>query len=102
MNGSVLISKTKEILNSDLDIDDANAAFLYAIFPFIEDVESDALTICNEAFPAYNIKLTGFFVNTDESLINIYSAAFDEYAGINTNLSYDTFNKMRIGMENII
>ena len=77
-------------------------SILYAVFPFIEDIESDALTICNEAFPAYDIKLNGFFVNTDESLINIYSVNYDEYAGVNSSLPYDVFNEMRVRMENII
>lgn len=102
MNSSTLISKTKDILNGDNEIDDINVAFLCAVFPYIEDIDVDSLTICNEAIPALGIKLTGFFVNTDESLINIYSVFFDEYAGDFSNLTFDKFTSIKIGMENIV
>ena len=102
MNVSNLLFKTKEVLNSNLDISDPNSAFLYAMFPFIEVVDPELLTICNESFPIYNIKLNGFFINSDESLINIYSSYFDENANDDTNLPDDQLNQMKIGMENII
>lgn len=103
MDATVLTSKTKEILNSNLDISDSNVAFLYAMFSFIENADPEALTICNESFPSYNIKLTGFFINTDENLINIYASLFNEnIKDENTNLSLDDFNKIKTGMVNII
>lgn len=103
MDSTALTSKTKEILNSNLDISDPNVAFLYAMFSFIEDTDSEALTICNESFPSYDIKLTGFFINSDENLINIYASSFNENINDeNTNLSLDEFNKMKTGMLNII
>ncbi|MBO7084346.1 hypothetical protein J6W20_00155 [bacterium] len=102
MNVSNLLFKTKEVLNSNSDISDPNSAFLYAMFPFIEVVDPELLTICNESFPIYNIKLNGFFINSDESLINIYSSYFDENANDDTNLPDDQLNQMKIGMEDII
>lgn len=98
-----LAFKTKQVLNSNLDITDSNSAFLFAMFPFIEDVDTaELLTICNESFPAYNIKLNGFFINEDESLINIYCSYFDENANADTNLTINELNIMKTGMENII
>ncbi len=76
MDYGYLITKVKEEMNSnDVDI---SLAFLNFVFPFIESTDKELMTECNEEIPAKNVKVTGYFINVDESLINIYLVDFDQ------------------------
>ena len=101
-NGSTIISNTKDLHNSMDEFSDINFSFLKYVFPYIESMDSDVLVECVEEIVAKNIKLTGYFFNTDESLINIYLAYFDQFSGYNSKLDYSQFTKLRLELENIV
>ena len=101
-NGSTIISNTKDLHNSMDEFTDINFSFLKYVFPYIESMDSDVLVECVEEIVAKNIKLTGYFFNADESLINIYLAYFDQFSGYNSKLDYSQFTKLRLELENIV
>ncbi len=100
MDYGYLITKVKEEMNSnDVDI---SLAFLNFVFPFIESTDKELMTECNEEIPAKNVKVTGYFINVDESLINIYLVDFDEFASNIQDISIDKYNRNRDCLINIM
>lgn len=99
---SQIISRTKEQMGNECEFADVGVSFLHYVFPYIESVELELLIDCNEEIPANGVKITGYFVNSDDNYIGIYLSYFDQYAKPNTIMSLEDFEKCKISFSNFI
>ncbi len=77
---SVIRNEIKSIkINSDLEdltLSDKHA-FMYFCFEKLEDINPvEVLDICIEDFPKLNIGIDGFFINVDDSTVNLYNVLY--------------------------
>ncbi len=97
-----IITKTKELSESEIELKDMNLSFLRFVFPFLEETEDDLLNDCNEEIPVKNVRTTGYYWNPDENYIAIYISVFDQFAINAQTMPEDKFKEIKKQIENLL
>ena len=91
-------NKIKEIM-SNPELDDFSLlekhAFMFYCFEKMEDIDpAECLDVCSEEFPKLGIGFDGFFVNVDDSTVNLYVVNYDPEASDDSKMGKRELDKV--------